>query len=256
MASVTIKTVLEGYIQIPTSGNLKTVADLKEAITKAKGYPASLQHLYQNGVEIKNQTELNPAWFKQAFVLLMAINRQTRQYKTQREIDMDQVSALTQSEINRQASVTGGTVSDQLSQIMEEFTSTHPINPPRPTTTAPPTTTVNRSTQPPRTTPTTPTATTQPPRTTTQAPPSNVPPPTIESLPLDESLISVMLEMGIARHRAKKALLLNRLDPEAAVEWIFNNIDNPGVLDSELTWDQVHQLAQIFQQFQNNMTDE
>ncbi|KAL9652641.1 hypothetical protein ABK040_003944 [Willaertia magna] len=110
------------------------------------------------------------------------------------------------------------------------------------------TTGVNTTTNTTTTTPPPVTTTTTTANTGQQQPPTV---PSIESLPVPEDLINQLMEMGITRHRAKKALILNRLDPNMAIEWIFTNIDNIFILDSELNWQEVLKLSQEYTQLAN-----
>lgn len=291
---VVVRTVLDGTLMVPlddmsttfssssstttTTTSLKTISDLKNYLSKLKGYDRSVQHIYQNGTELNDQANLNDFPLGKGFVLMIPISHSTRKYKTQKEVEAGYVASLTMNEINRQASTSGGSVSDQLEQIMAEFTSTHPpqtsttgstTSPsattrpptltsqthPRGTTTASSTTTTTTTTtsgstttpHPPRSTTSSTTS------TTTGATSQQAPPVTVASLPVSEDLVAAITELGFSRHRAKKALILNDLNVEQAVEWIFNNIDSPYVLDSEFT---PQELVALAEKYKNMMSDE
>jgi hypothetical protein len=70
-------------------------------------------------------------------------------------------------------------------------------------------------------------------------------------LPHPEDL-EMMVAMGFPKFRCTKALLLNGFNPEAAVEWILLNNDNPGV-DDPLT---AQQLSQIMMAANVQIVDE
>ncbi|KAG2386132.1 hypothetical protein C9374_002578 [Naegleria lovaniensis] len=225
-----------------------------------------LDAYYQNGVELNDQANLSDYALGKGFVLMIPINHSTKRYKTQKEVEADYVASLTMNEINRQASTSGGSVSDQLEQIMAEFTSTHPTTSGTGSTTSPsattrpPTLTTTTSSNPPRSSSAS-TTTQNPPRstsTTTTAASTGTtsqqgPPITVDSLPVTEDLVAAITELGFSRHRAKKALILNDLNVEQAVEWIFSNIDSPYVLDSEFT---PQELIELAEKYKNMMSDE
>jgi len=58
----------------------------------------------------------------------------------------------------------------------------------------------------------------------------------------DPAGVSQLMDMGFSEERAKKALLLNGNNIEAAAEWIFQHMDDPDI-DVPLTPMQLHQLA-------------
>lgn len=60
----------------------------------------------------------------------------------------------------------------------------------------------------------------------------------------DASALQQLLEMGFPERRARKALLLNRNHPQAAMEWLLEVGDSPEA-DSELTGAQIRQLVNV-----------
>jgi len=61
-------------------------------------------------------------------------------------------------------------------------------------------------------------------------------------IPVDEFLLQQMKEMGFPEGRARKALILNMMSPEMAMEWLFNHETDPNI-DDPLTPQQLQAVA-------------
>jgi len=70
-------------------------------------------------------------------------------------------------------------------------------------------------------------------------------PVTIPAIP--QKLLAQLTDMGFPEKRAKKALLLNRMDPDASVEWLFEHMDDADI-DSPLNKEQIALLATLYPQ--------
>lgn len=71
----------------------------------------------------------------------------------------------------------------------------------------------------------------------------------LEELPVDEVLLKQLTAMGFSEYRARKALLLNRMDVQLAMDWLLNNAESPTV-DAPLTYAELQQIALQFQRAQ------
>eukprot|EP01080_Neovahlkampfia_damariscottae_P009335 gene9335-1422_t len=68
--------------------------------------------------------------------------------------------------------------------------------------------------------------------------------PKLKDFPIDELKIASLVSMGFSEHRSKKALILNRLDLNYAMDWLLAHIDDP-YIDAELTLNQFIAIYQI-----------
>eukprot|EP01102_Stenamoeba_stenopodia_P023301 TRINITY_DN9995_c0_g1_i2.p1 TRINITY_DN9995_c0_g1~~TRINITY_DN9995_c0_g1_i2.p1 ORF type:complete len:375 (-),score=84.91 TRINITY_DN9995_c0_g1_i2:28-1152(-) len=78
-----------------------------------------------------------------------------------------------------------------------------------------------------------------PPRTNSTSDASNAP----ATLEVDPGAVQQLTDMGFAEEHAKKALLLNRLNTELAMEWLLEHSEDPDI-DQPISEEQMRQLAQ------------
>uniref|UniRef100_A0A7S4HJX2 Uncharacterized protein n=1 Tax=Vannella robusta TaxID=1487602 RepID=A0A7S4HJX2_9EUKA len=72
--------------------------------------------------------------------------------------------------------------------------------------------------------------------------PSTVQPTvTPEAVEQAKNLLQILLDAGFPRERSKKALLMNGMDPNAAIEWLLTHMDDPNI-DVPLTQQELNQL--------------
>jgi len=77
-----------------------------------------------------------------------------------------------------------------------------------------------------------------------QSMPQQAPPPQLPLPEADAAAVNNLTDMGFPPERAKKALLLNGNNLEAAMEWLFNHSEDPDI-DEPLTQWQLQQLAGV-----------
>jgi len=85
------------------------------------------------------------------------------------------------------------------------------------------------------------------PQTTTPPPPTPQPvalPQSIDEIQIDASLLQQLQDMGFPENRAKKALVLSRMNVQIAMEWLLEHMDDPHV-DDPLTPQQLGILRQV-----------
>ena len=74
--------------------------------------------------------------------------------------------------------------------------------------------------------------------------PPNFQIPPIEQIPVDNNALEILQQMGFPENRARKALILNHMNAEAAAEWLLRFIDDP-YADAPLT---IQELMQSYPQ--------
>jgi hypothetical protein len=212
MMKVNVATVLHGAfsVDVPDSTNIKS---LKERIKQQEGYDVALQSLVLGGKRVSDNETVKS---NRNYVLLMQLNERKDQYLTQEQIQYVQRmkqerDVKQQQEIEKQRQVETQRVQQHQSELQRQRQLADAQEQLR-----------------------------------RQAEQLRL--PTIDELQVDQNLITPLLEMGFPQNQCKKALLINRMNVNAAAEWLFNNAYNPNI-DTPLTRQQMVLVLQANPQF-------
>jgi flagellar biosynthesis GTPase FlhF len=191
---INVCTVLHGSFSIELPNQTATVRQIKEKIMQQEGYEIPLQTLVLEGKKLDDATVVKP---NSTLILLMKLNESRDQYMSTQQIEhKKRVEAEVERqrqlaiEKERQLEAQRQQQQQQEAQRLQQMQSRQEQ--------------IRRQLE-------------------------QIQFPTMDEFEVDNNSMAILMEMGFSQYASKKALLLNRMNVNAAAEWLFSNMHSHNV---------------------------